>query len=51
MLGLPASDKAPALAATGGRAVAQLKTPWSLDIVLALVFLVTQQERILGVKM
>ena len=28
MLGLPASDKAPALAATGGRAVAQLMTPW-----------------------
>ena len=28
MLGLPASDKAPALAATSGRAVAQLKTPW-----------------------
>ena len=28
MLGLPASVKAPALAATGGRAVAQLIAPW-----------------------
>ena len=29
MLGLPASVKAPALAATGSRAVAQLKAPWN----------------------
>ena len=28
MLGLPASVKAPVLAATGGRAVAQLIAPW-----------------------
>ena len=31
MLGLPASVKAPALAATGGRAVAQLKPPCMLS--------------------
>ena len=34
MLGLPASVKAPALAATGGRAVAQLKAPFSLTELL-----------------
>ena len=32
MLGLPASAGAPALAATGGRAVAQLLPPWSVMI-------------------
>ena len=35
MLGLPASVKAPALAATGGRAVAQLIAPWFWVITLS----------------
>ena len=32
MLGLPASVKAPALAATGGSAVPQLIAPWGIEV-------------------
>ena len=42
MLGLPASVKAPALAATGGCAVAQLIAPWlTLILILILIFILT----------
>ena len=47
MLGLPASVKAPALAATGGRAVAQLIAPWDRSILTTwkLIYLVQKTHR------